>query len=97
MTWLIVVWTVFLILFNIGLYYAYVHFVPDAWKVWLRGKKMMALGVITFVAPIALDLLSQVQALGLTNLVPGPYQTIVTQVIGGLIVVFRLLQTNRGV
>ena len=63
---------------------------PASWRAWLAGKKTKLVGIGAIVAPELIDIVTQVQALGLIDYAPGPYQKIITQALGVLVLVCRL-------
>jgi hypothetical protein len=78
----------------LALYYG-LDRLPPSWRAWLAGKKtkLVALGAI--VAPELIDIVTQVQALDLIEYAPGPYQKVITQALGVLVLVCRLRTTRE--
>jgi hypothetical protein len=80
---------VLLIAGALALYYG-LEYLPAAWRAWLAGKKTKLVAWSAILAPEAIDLVTQIQALGLIDYAPGPYQKIITQALGVLVLVCRL-------
>jgi hypothetical protein len=78
-----------LIAVALALYYGLDH-LPAGWREWLAGKKTKLVAWAAIVAPEVIDIATQVQALGLIEYAPGPYQKIITQALGVLVLVCRL-------
>jgi hypothetical protein len=73
----------------LALYYG-LEYLPAAWRDWLAGKKTKLVAWGAIVVPEMIDILTQVQALGLIDYAPGPYQKVITQILGVLVLVCRL-------
>jgi hypothetical protein len=73
----------------VALYYG-IDRLPQAWQDWLRGKKTKLVALAAIVGPELADILTQVQELGLIEYAPGPWQKIITQALGVLMLVCRL-------
>jgi hypothetical protein len=71
-----------------------VDYLPESWRAWLKGKKTHIVGIVALVGPEIADILTQVQELGLLEYAPGPWQKIITQGLGVMVLVARL-RTNR--
>ena len=80
---------VLLIAGALALYYG-LERLPPAWRHWLAGKKTKLVAWSAIIAPEALDLIMQIEALGLLDYAPGPYQKVITQALGVLVLVCRL-------
>jgi hypothetical protein len=68
----------------LALYYG-LDRLPESWRAWLAGKKTKLVALSAIVAPELVDIVTQVQALGLIEYAPGPYQKVLTQALGVLV------------
>jgi hypothetical protein len=73
----------------LALYYG-LDRLPESWRAWLAGKKTKLVALSAIVAPELVDIVTQVHALGLIEYAPGPYQKVLTQALGMLVLVCRL-------
>ena len=79
---------------GVGIYYG-IDYLQESWREWLAGKKTKVLAWSVIILPEAVDILTQVQALGIFDYAPGQYQKFFTQGIGILVLVCRLRTTKE--
>lgn len=77
-----------LLMVGIGVYYG-IDYLPESWRARLVGNKANIVGWSAIILPEAVDILTQIDALGLVDWVPGPYGKIFSQVVGVLTLVAR--------
>lgn len=87
---------VYIVLAAIGIaVYFGIDYLPESWREWLTGKKTKIIAWGAIILPEAVDILTQVQALGLFDYAPGPWSKVITQAIGVLVLVSRLRTTKE--